>query len=164
MILRIYYPERTPDGCVRTTARSPGNRRRIIPMKNIYQLLLGASCAAALFQACYSYPESIPLNTKICVQTSHHYFPIPDATVYVKFNADSFPGYLQKPEYFDKVFKTGKDARGCLEGVPEGNHWLIAFGYDSLHYPNEVFGNLPVTISIDEHPVVDTFLFVSEKH
>ncbi len=117
-----------------------------------------------LFQACYKYPETIPLNTKICVQTSHHYFPIPDATVYVKFNADSFPGYLQKPEYFDKVFKTGKDARGCIEGVPEGNHYLIAFGYDSLHYPHDVFGNLPVTISLDGNPVVDTMLFVSEKH
>ena len=132
-------------------------------MKNLH-LLLVALLFGLLFPACYSYPETVPLNTRICITTSHHYFPIPDATVYVKFNADSFPGYLQKPEYFDKVFKTGKDARGCITGVPEGNHWLIAFGYDSLHYPNDVFGNLPVTISLDGHPVVDTMLFVSEKH
>lgn len=130
-----------------------------------YVLLLITGLSLVLFQqGCYSYPETIQLDTKICVQTSHHYFPIPDATVYVKFNADSFPGYLQKPEYFDKVFKTGKDARGCLTGVPEGNHYLIAFGYDSLHYPHDVFGNLPVTISLDGSPVVDTMLFVSEKH
>lgn len=127
-------------------------------------IFLAASLLNAMLPGCYSYPETIPLDTKICIKTSHHYFPIPDATVYVKFNADSFPGYLQKPEYFDKVFKTGKDARGCLEGVPEGRHWLIAFGYDSLHYPYDVFGNLPVTISLDGHNVVDTMLFVSEKH
>ena len=117
-----------------------------------------------LAAGCYTYPEKLQLPTKICIKTSHHDFPIPDATVYVKFNADSFPGYLQKPDYFDAQFSTGKQARACLEGVPEGRHWLIAFGYDSLHYPHDVFGNLPVTISLDHKPIVDTMLYVSEKH
>ncbi len=109
-------------------------------------------------------PETIPLPTEICVSTQHHGWPIPDATVYVKYNADSFPGYLQPAAYFDAVFKTGKDARGCLAPVPEGSHWLVALGYDSIHYPHEVMGNMPVTISLDGIAKFDTIIYVSEKH
>ncbi|MBL7774550.1 MAG: hypothetical protein JNK89_01020, partial [Saprospiraceae bacterium] len=87
-------------------------------------------------------PEYLPLPTRICVRTQHHHQPIPQARVYVKFNADSFPGYHQPDAYFDKIFTTGADARGCLEPVPEGKHWLIALGYDSLYFPHNVFGSM----------------------
>lgn len=109
-------------------------------------------------------PETIPLPTEICVKTAHHNVPIPDAVVYVKFNADSFPGYDQSPEYYDTSFITGKDARGCLVSVPEGKHWLVAFGYDSLSSPGNVFGSLPIYISLDGHTKIDTSLYVSEDH
>lgn len=118
----------------------------------------------ALFGCRPAPPETLPLPTEICVTTQHHGWPIPDATIYVKYNADSFPGYLQSPAYFDAIFKTGPDARGCLAPVPEGRHWLVALGYDSLHYPHEVMGNMPVTISLDGIAKFDTILYVSEKH
>ena len=117
-----------------------------------------------LLAACRPTPETLPWPTKVCVKTTHHGQAIPDATVYVKLNADSFPGYDKQPTYYDMQFKTGKNAYGCIESLPEGRHWLVAFGYDSLHYPHDVFGSLPVTISLDRSPVVDTILYVSEKH
>ncbi len=109
-----------------------------------------------------SAPEEIPLPTRICIRTSHHGQPIPHATVWVKYRADSFPGYDQPASYFDASFETGADARGCIEPVPEGRHWLIAFGYDSLHYPNHVYGSMLVDVSLGIKPVIDTTLFVSE--
>jgi len=107
-------------------------------------------------------PEEIPLPTKICVLTSHHGQIIPHAKIWLKYNADSFPGYDQAPSYFDASFQTGADARGCLESVPEGKHWLIAFGYDSLHFPNHVYGSMLVNIDIPYRAVLDTILYVSE--
>ena len=107
-------------------------------------------------------PETIPLPTKICVRAQHHQQRIPHATVYVKYNADSFPGYDQPPGYYDASFQVGADARGCLAPVPEGRHWLVAFGYDSLHFPPEVRGSLRVDVSLQTRPVVDTILYISE--
>lgn len=107
-------------------------------------------------------PEYIPLPTKICARTYHHHQPIPDATVYIKYNTDTFPGYDKPPSFFDDSFQTGKNARGCKEPVPLGTHWLVAFGYDSLYYPHHVFGSIKVSIALEGKAVVDTFLYVSE--
>ena len=109
-------------------------------------------------------PDSIPLPTQICVRTLHHTWPISDCTVYVKYNADSFPGYNQPGAYFDAVFKTDKDGRSCIKPVPEGRHWLVAIGYDSLYYPHDVIGNMPVTIALDGVAKLDTIIYVTEKH
>ncbi len=128
-------------------------------------LLLISAAAVVCYAACRpAAPEEIPLPTAICVGTYHHHQPIPKATVYVKYNADSFPGYAQPPAYYDAVFYTGADARGCLTGVPEGKHWLVAFGYDSLYYPHNVQGSLLVDISLDARPKADTVMQVSEEH
>ncbi|MBL7827902.1 MAG: hypothetical protein JNJ57_14830, partial [Saprospiraceae bacterium] len=48
------------------------------------------------------------------------------------------------------------------EPVPEGQHWLIAFGYDSLHFPHFVYGSLKADISLAFKPVLDTTFYVSE--
>ena len=108
-------------------------------------------------------PELIPLPTKICVQTKHHHQPVPWAKVYIKYNTDIFPGYDKPASYYDASFETGADARGCLQPVPEGKHWLVSLGYDSLYYPHEVFGSLPVTISLDGRATLDTILYISEQ-
>lgn len=109
-------------------------------------------------------PIDIPLPTQICVKTQHHTWPIPDATIYVKYFADTFPGYDKPEAYFDAVFKTDKNGRGCLQPVPEGRHCLVALGYDSLYYPHDVKGSLYVTISLDGKAKVDTIMYVTEKH
>ena len=119
--------------------------------------LLAAGCGPAE-------PIDLALPTQICVTTRHHGLPVADCTIYVKWNADSFPGYDQPPGYFDAVFKTDKNARGCINPVPEGRHWLVAIGYDSLYYPHDVMGNLPVNISLDGTVKLDTIIYVTEKH
>lgn len=132
-------------------------------MRHLIHLLFAVLIAAALWQACRpAPPDEIPLPTKMCIRTSHHGQVIPHARVWVKYNADTFPGYDKPESYFDTSFETGADGRGCFEPVPEGKHWLVAFGYDSLHYPYHVFGSLRVFISIPYHETVDTTLWVSE--
>lgn len=126
--------------------------------------LLTAVFLTALFGCRPVPPDSLPLPTHICVRTIHHTWPIVDCTVYVKYNADSFPGYEQPRAYFDAVFKTDQTGRGCIQPVPEGRHWLVAIGYDSLYYPHDVLGNLPVTISLDGVAKFDSIIYVTEKH
>lgn len=105
-------------------------------------------------------PETVPLPTKICIKTTHHNYPLAGSTVYLKYFTDTFPGYDKTADFYDASFKTGADARGCIESVPEGKHWIVAFGYDSLHFPHEAFGSLPVEISLTYKPVLDTALYL----
>lgn len=105
-------------------------------------------------------PETLPLPTKICIKTTHHNYPLAGSTVYLKYFTDTFPGYDKGPSFYDASFRTGADARGCIESVPEGRHWIVAFGYDSLHYPHEAFGSLPVEISLTYKPILDTLLYL----
>lgn len=107
-------------------------------------------------------PQDIPLPTKICVHTTHHGQPIPNAKIWLKYRADSFPGYDQPKSYYNASFETDANANGCIASVPTGNHWLVAFGYDSLHFPHYVYGSLLINISLDGSPVVDTIIYVSE--
>ena len=105
-------------------------------------------------------PDTLPLPTKICIKTTHHNFPLVDSKDYLKYFTDSFPGYDKGASFYDVSFTTGADARGCIESVPEGRHWIVAFGYDSLHYPHEAFGSLPVEISLTYKPELDTTLYL----
>ena len=117
--------------------------------------------ALLFFAACRPEgPDTVPLPTKICIKTTHHNYPLTGSIVYLKYFSDTFPGYDKGADFYDASFKTGQDARGCIESVPEGHHWLVAFGYDSLHFPHEAFGSLPVTISLDFKPVVDTMIYL----
>lgn len=132
-------------------------------LNSIKLLLSAVFCAILAQEACRpALPEEIPLPTKICIRAQHHTLPIPKTTVYVKYNTDTFPGYDKPPSYYDASFKTGPDAHGCIESVPEGHHWLVAFGYDSLYFPHDVRGSLKAVISLSEKPVLDTILYVSE--
>ncbi|MEZ4919378.1 MAG: hypothetical protein R2792_09760 [Saprospiraceae bacterium] len=107
-------------------------------------------------------PEEIPLPTQVCVQTYHHHQPIPDATVYIKYNADSFPGNDKTADYYDAVFYTNSDAKGCIQSVPEGRHWIVAFGYDSLYFPHDVFGSIQVEVDLTHQAKIDTVLYITE--
>ncbi len=108
--------------------------------------------------------EDTPLPTEICVRTQHHGVPVPNSMVYVKFNTDSFPGYNRPSAYFDDSVRTDADARGCIAAVPEGHHWLIAISHDDNYFPPIVYGSLPVNISLNGRPKIDTILYVSEQH
>lgn len=129
----------------------------------VKKILIFLSLAWLLQPACRpALPDEVPWPTKICVRVQHHTLPIPQTTVYVKYHSDTFPGYDKPASFYDRSFQTGPDARGCLESLPEGTHWLVAFGYDSLYFPHDVRGNMKAVISLDYKPVLDTILYVSE--
>jgi hypothetical protein len=137
----------------------------MVVMRTVFAVSVVLLTASALSVSCYREDLLLAaLPTEICVKTVHHMQPVPDAVVYVKYNADTFPGYDKPAHFFDAVFYTGKNARGCLKSVPEGRHWLVAFGYDSLYYPHDVWGSLRVDISLEYRPGIDTLLYVSEQH
>lgn len=122
--------------------------------------LLLITAVVIVFSGCAKGPETVPLPTKVCIKTTHHNYPLVGSTVYLKYFSDTFPGYHKGAAFFDASFKTGADARGCIESVPEGRHWIVAFGYDSLHFPHEAFGSLPIEISLNTRPVLDTMLYL----
>ena len=132
-------------------------------MKNLKRVSFIISMAYLVQMACRpALPDEIPLPTKICVRTQHHSLPIPKATVFVKYHTETFPGYDKPMSYYDASFTTDADARGCIESVPEGHHWLVAVGYDSLYFPHDVRGSMKAVISLGSKPVLDTILYVSE--
>jgi hypothetical protein len=106
--------------------------------------------------------ESFPLPTQVCVRAYHHHQPIPDTKVYIKFNATEFPGYDRTGRIYDRVFNTGKQNLGCLAPLPEGRHCLVAFGYDSLYAPHDVYGSMWINISLKGRAKLDTIMYVSE--
>jgi hypothetical protein len=129
---------------------------------NLLDRRYGLFLALLIFFACEPNVDSVELPTKICLKSQHHTWDIPDARIFIKFNVDSFPGYEQPPSYFDAHFVTDKQAKGCIAPVPEGRHWIVAYGYDSLYWPKDVRGSLRCTISLENKPVIDTILYVSE--
>lgn len=132
-------------------------------MRTYHQILSLIVAVGFALPACQPYPETIPLDTSICLKVQHHTIAIPDADVYIKYSADSFPGYAQPPAYFDAHLRADKNARLCFESVPEGTHYIIGYGYDSLYWPHNVKGSMRVTISLDAQPKLDTIFYISEE-
>ncbi len=132
-------------------------------MFNYRQIFYCLVVSCMTLSACRPYPETIPLDTSICLKVQHHAVAIPDADVYIKYLADSFPGYTQPPSYFDAHLRADKNARLCFESVPEGTHYIIGYGYDSLYWPHHVKGSMRVTISLDTMPKLDTIFYISEE-
>jgi hypothetical protein len=112
--------------------------------------------------ACAKQPDTLALPTAICATMQHHSIIVPDATIYIKYNVDTFPGYHQPDAYFDAIVKADKQARFCIEPVPEGTHWLIGRGYDSLYFPHDVYGSLRTNINLNTQPKLDTIFYLSE--
>lgn len=126
-------------------------------MKPVFTLIL-----LSLLFSCRKTPDTIPLPTKICVQSTHHLIPIAGVKIQLKYFSDTFPGYDKNPAFYDAVFVTDHDGNGCLSSIPEGDHWLVAVGFDSVFHHQAVYGSLPIHISLDKHPVLDTILYLSE--
>ena len=113
------------------------------------------------WHACRPAPDEIPLPTEVCIETRHHSIPVRGVTVYIKYFAEEFPGYDKAPTYFDAKFTTqGNSGRGCIRSVPEGRHWLVAHGFDSVYHMDRMFGSLPIEISLDARPRVDTIIYL----
>lgn len=126
--------------------------------KLVSPLFVAALC---LWQSCRPAPDEVPLPTELCIETRHHSVPVRGVTVYIKYFAEAFPGYDKEPTYFDAKFTTRGDAgRGCIRSIPEGRHWLVAHGFDSVYHMDRMFGSLPVEISLDTRPRIDTIIYM----
>ena len=107
-------------------------------------------------------PISIPLPTQINVQILHHNVPIPHLPVYFKYNTAEFPGYDDPEKWADTSVITDVNGKIELKPLPEGQHWLVATGIDSIPLPHTVYGSLPFTIDLSTRPKLDTLVYVSE--
>jgi hypothetical protein len=117
--------------------------------------------AATVMASCQDNVEqiTIPLQAKVCVTVKHHALTIPDAEVFIKLNGgDTLQWDGSK---YDRKLVADANAKGCFEALPVGNHWLMAYGYDT-NSRLDVIGRLPIKITkIDQH--LDVVLLVSER-
>lgn len=80
---------------------------------------------------------------------AHHGKPIPDAYVYVKFNATEFPG--EDYTNYDTYVKAEADGHYKISFY-KGNYYLYARGYDlDIPSPHIVAGGLAVSLRNREH-------------
>lgn len=87
----------------------------------------------------------------------HHETVIPNAIVYIKFNAKEFPG--KDVTKYDSYFKTGAD--GSYEfKTYKGDYYLYGVGYDN-GISKAVTGGLPVHIRNNE--TVNADLAITEE-
>lgn len=85
---------------------------------------------------------------------SHHGKPIPDATVYIKFNAKDFPGE-DLSVYEGRVYS---NANGYYEitNFYQGDYYLYAIGSDpAIAAPFTVKGGVSVSLGMKERKDVD---------
>jgi len=115
------------------------------------------------FSACRpSAPEAIPLPTSVRVQIRHHDEPMRYLPVYFQYNATEFPTYDDPETWMDTFLITDIYGRIELNAVPEGKHWLVATGHDSVPLPHWVYGSLPFEINLTTKPTLDTVVYVTE--
>jgi len=88
-------------------------------------------------------------RSKISGLVAHHGVLIPNARVYIKFNANEFPGddYSLYDTYIDA------DEHGKYDiSFYKGTYYLYAKGYDyNIPYPHLVKGGLSVTLRHKEN-------------
>jgi hypothetical protein len=112
-------------------------------MKNILQLtvlsfLLGLSSCKK---------NQLGGNSTVQGKVAHHEEAIPNATVYIKFNAKEFPG-KDITVYDATVFADaeGKYSFKCYRG----NYFLYGVGIDLQATPLDVSGGVPVRVRNNE--------------
>ena len=107
-------------------------------------------------------PETVELPTEVRVQVLHHNLPMKYLPVYFKYNTEEFPTYDDPETWMDTMLLTDVQGRIAMRPIREGNHWLVATGYDSMPLPHMVYGSLPFTINLNGKAVLDTVIYVSE--
>ena len=130
-----------------------------MPIKFHYFFLL----IAGLFLQCTRPEETlIPINTSLSLKTVHHDVPAVEVNVFIKYNVLEFPGYDKQPEYFDTMLVSDNDGRVKLNPVRPGQHWAVAFGASEHGIVVPIYGSMPFLIDVDNHPAVDTFIYMTE--
>lgn len=81
---------------------------------------------------------------------AHHSKPIPNAYVYIKFNAKEFPG--DDYSKYDTYVKADSEGHYEIDNFYKGDYYLYGEGYDySIAAPYIVKGGLSVSVRNKEH-------------
>jgi len=84
----------------------------------------------------------------------HHSLPIPDAYVYIKYNATEFPG--DDYSKYDTYVKADSEGNYEINNFYKGDYYLFAMGYDyTIAAPYLVKGGLAVSVRNKEHLTKD---------
>lgn len=87
-------------------------------------------------------------NATIEGTVKHHTKLITKATVFIKFNAEEFPGV--DTTLYDEKVRVDKDGNFKFQ-VYKGKYYVYAFGYDyNIPSPFHVVGGVPVNIRSKE--------------
>jgi hypothetical protein len=72
---------------------------------------------------------SIKVESDLVVEIKHHFYTLPNCTVYIKQNATAFPG--KSPSFYNSEYKIS-DASGLVQftKLANGDYVLYAIGYD----------------------------------
>ncbi|MBI2721954.1 MAG: hypothetical protein HYX39_07250 [Bacteroidetes bacterium] len=73
----------------------------------------------------------------------HHSLPITNATIYIKYGAQEFPG--TDPSAYDVSVTAGTDGTYAFIELRKGNYYLFSIGYDSA-ISQTVKGGIPIRI------------------
>jgi hypothetical protein len=112
-------------------------------MKKI--ILLSASAFLVMLFACKK--NQLGGSSTVFGVVAHHEKPIPNAVVYVKFNAKEFPG--SDSTKYDAI--VAADANGSYSfKCYRGNYYLYATGVDNSGTPEYVSGGVPVRVRSNE--------------
>lgn len=123
-------------------------------MKNIHRYLTIAILLTLL--GC----SGNDLRTRVCFTTHHHEKVIPNITIWVKFNSETFPGW-DPPYNFDTSIESDENGRVCMNDFPLGHHWFVGFGYDP-EIGQQVIGSWDYEFNL-RNLEVDTILYVGEE-
>jgi hypothetical protein len=98
-------------------------------------------------------------KSKVSGKVTHHERIVPNATVYIKFNATEFPG-ADSSRYDAKVMADshGEYSFRCYKG----DYYLFGTGIDLQSSPLYVHGGVPVHVRNNEE--VENDIAVSEHH
>lgn len=122
-----------------------------------YKLFLIAMLFITSFNSCKEDDTTTPINNCVGgkggsvtfeVKTIHHIREIKGCTIYIKYNAQDFPG--ENPSSYDYVFKADDSLSvSYTDSMKCGKYYLFATGIDSLLSPpnNIVKGGVPINIS-----------------
>jgi len=123
----------------------------------------------SLFVACDNKPEdemmvdddnmvTTPIG-RISGEVMHHNIPIPNATVYIKYNASELPG-IDSTDYDDWIIATESDAFYEFSELDLGSYYLFGRGYDE-ECQCDVIGGIPISL-VENRPTRETNVPVTE--
>jgi len=115
-------------------------------MKNLIIVFFALVTFSVAFSSCTK--PGLGGEASILAYPKHHDDPIPNATIYIKYDAKEFPG-TDLSVYDDAAVATadpGKDPHAHFSNLEKGDYYLYGVGFDSS-INDIVTGGIPLEIT-----------------